>query len=251
MSTWFTYVGSNCNLAATPYYVTLTTDVAHMSPVTIDPSTKQLKINTNVPYIGTLKVWIATALNVKEFQTINVYTCGQEVLATTLTSVPQYILNLHASNGVTDLQKYANHFPSMFTNNDTAKCPIIGYKIQYRDPSDNVIKDYPLTNVKANGNDLEISTATFIKDLTFYVQAYTKSAVTKLQELFIVVCGYETVQFVDNTLPYFRYDFNTGTGGFQYPLIATNLFVQIPYCPILDYSLETESGGIYTPWTDP
>lgn len=251
VSTWFNYVGSNCPLGNPPYYVTTTADVSLASPVTIDPTTFNLKINTNEPYIGTVRVWIQTSMNIKKYQEINIYTCGQEVLGLTLTSVPQYILNLHASNGVTDLQKYTNHFPSMFTNNDTTKCPIVGYKIMYKDPSDNIIKDYPNTNVKANVNDLEITTAAYIKDITFYVQAYTKSGRTKEQELFIIVCGYETVQLVDNVMPYNKYELNSGTGGFQYPLNAKNMFVQIPYCPILDYSLETESGGVYTSWTDP
>lgn len=134
--------------------------------------------------------------------------CGQEILSTTLSAIPQYIHLLHADNGVTDTFKYANLVSGMFTSNST-KCPITGYKIMSNIAG--TIQVYTGTNVKISGNDILVSTATALRNVDYFVEANTDSGITKQQKLFVKVCGDEVVSLTNTNMPFIKYNYNRGT----------------------------------------
>lgn len=68
------------------------------------------------------------------------------------------------------------------------------------------------------------------------------------QKITVRVCGDEIVSVTLPALPvpFYKYEFNSGT---KTPYTVTNLFTWETKCPVTGYTLETESGGVYTAYS--
>lgn len=143
----------------------------------------------------------------------------------------------------------------MFTNDSPNHCPITGSKVRWKDPGDNVVKDYLGNQVRINGNNLEIDTNTPDKN-TYYVLVYTASGRFSDREYDVRVCGDEIVG-LHNSPPAIYYTFQKNMSPLhQTPLDVRNFFTDETRCPLLNfanggYILETLSGSTYSTYTGP